>query len=83
MGTVSIPIIIFAIILALVVIGLKQFNKTVNSIEIIIGGIYVFSLFLFGIEMNVHSNPYHKAIDPWNMDCYSPFSDKHASTIVF
>jgi hypothetical protein len=83
MGTVSIPIIIFVIILALVVIGLKQFNKTVNSLEIIIGGTYVFSLFLFAIAIITHSNPYYKSIDPLSMECYSPFSDEHILTLIF
>ena len=78
-----VAIIIIGCFLRLAVFGLKLLKKDANSAEIIVWTLYVFSLALFAIGMTTHSNPYYKPIDPIDMECYSPFSDKHALTLIF
>ncbi|MCB0516794.1 MAG: DUF6688 family protein [Chitinophagales bacterium] len=74
---------IFFYFLALSIGVLKLLKENANSVEIIIGTLYIFSIALFAIGMSVHSNPYYKAIDPIDMECYSPFSGKEATTLIF
>ncbi|MGD1837570.1 MAG: DUF6688 domain-containing protein, partial [Nitrososphaeraceae archaeon] len=62
--------------------GLKQLKKTANTIELTIATIYIFSLLLFALGMLTHSNPYYKAINPVDNECYSPFSVEHTLTLL-
>lgn len=78
-----VAIIAFLFFLFLTVKTLKWLNKTANVVEISIGTIYVFSLVVFAIGMVTHSNPYYKAIDPIDGECYSPFAGSHLITLVF
>jgi hypothetical protein len=78
-----IAIIIFVCFVVLSIAGLKLLKKGASSVEITIGTLYIFAITLFAIGMTTHSNPYHKAIDPADMECYSPFSDKDAITLIF
>ncbi|SNB25745.1 conserved membrane hypothetical protein [Flavobacterium psychrophilum] len=80
---VLIVIIIFISFIALSIAGLKLLKKGANSREITIATFYIFSIALFAIGMTTHSNSYYKAIDPVDMECYSPFSDKNAITLIF
>ncbi len=78
-----IPIIFFGSCLALAIIFLKILKKNANPIEIGIGTVYIFSLVLFVVGMVTHSFPFYMAIDPIDMECYSPFSDEKMLTLVF
>lgn len=73
--------IIFICLIAIA--GLLRLKKSANFLEITTGTLYVFSLFIFAFGMMIHSNPYYRAIDTVNMECYSPFSDRHYLTIIF
>ncbi|MCU0327297.1 MAG: hypothetical protein MUF45_19080 [Spirosomaceae bacterium] len=78
-----IAIIAFILLLILVGVGLQKINRKATPIEVIFGTAYVFSLGLFTIGIMTHSNPYYVAIDPIDMGCYSPFSDRHSLTLIF
>jgi hypothetical protein len=78
-----VAIIVIGCFLGLSVFVLKRLKKDADSTEIIIGTLYSFSLALFAIGMTTHSNPYYNPIDPVDMGCYSPFSDRHALTLIF
>ena len=74
-------ILLFALLSVLVARGLKRLHASAG--EIIVGIVYIISIALFGLGLIVHSNPYYRAIDPIDMTCYSPFSDRHAMTLIF
>lgn len=78
-----IVIVVLLCFLFLIWKGLKQLKKDANSFEIFIGTTYVLSLCLFALAMLTHSNPYYKAIDPVDNECYSPFSIDHSITLIF
>jgi hypothetical protein len=71
------------IMFILVGLGLSELKKEFKAIEIVIGLAYLFTIVLFAIGMITHDNPYHKAIDPVDMECYSPFSEKDDLTLIF
>jgi hypothetical protein len=74
---------IIALLSTGVVATLKHFNNTAHPAELITGVLYFFSLILFTLGLLTHNNPYYQAIDPVGIACYSPFSDKHALTLLF
>ncbi len=78
-----IAIIVLVCFFYLTVIGLKRLNRNANSIDILIGSLYIFSIILFTIGMIIHSNPYDTAINPVDMECYSPFSHNDILTLIF
>ena len=78
-----VAIIAFLFFIGLVLIALKRLHRTANSFEIVIGTTYVLSLALFAIGMMIHNNPYYKAIDPIDGECYSPFAERHIITLIF
>jgi hypothetical protein len=67
----------------LTIAGLRKLKKGKNSLESVILTLYIFSLVLFSIGLSSHSNPYYKAIDPVDLECYSPFSDKNGISLLF
>lgn len=83
MGPIGKAIIIFIWFLAISNAGLKLLKKDVSSSEITIGTLYIFSIVLFLFGMVTHSYPYYEAIDPINIEGYSPFSEKDINTLIF
>jgi hypothetical protein len=83
MTALLIIITIASFFLFLVWFGLKKSNKIARPLEIIIASVYVFTLVLFLIGMLFHHNPYYKAIDPVDGECYNPFSEQHILTLIF
>ncbi|UIR57082.1 hypothetical protein LZQ00_04525 [Sphingobacterium sp. SRCM116780] len=61
---------------------LKKFRKPVSAMEIVMGCLYVLSLFPFALGLLFHSNDYQTAIDPVD-SCYIPFGGKHIMTLIF
>lgn len=79
----GIVLLIFLIaIICVFVIGVKKVKKPISIIEIILSVTYILSLFLFLFGLLIHSAPFYIAIDPIDLECYSPFSDKHYPTII-
>lgn len=81
MELIAIAIIIFVCFVVLSIVGLKLLKRGASSVEVAIGALYILSIALFAIGMTIHSNPYYEAIDPVDMECYSPFSEKDATTL--
>lgn len=66
----------------IIALCLTLLKETAKRLEIIIGIAYVYSLLLFGYSITVHSKPYYVVIDPVEMECYSPFAEKHVTTLL-
>ncbi|MDX2282121.1 MAG: DUF6688 family protein [Saprospiraceae bacterium] len=76
--------IIFTFIFFFVTIEiLKEIKEGANTVEITMGTLYIVSLILFAIQMTWHNTPYYIAIELGEFECYSPFSGKHALTLIF
>lgn len=73
---------IFILPIVLITKVLKLLKTNANLLELIIGITYFYSLLLFTFGISYHDNQYYTPIDP-NEECYSPFSDKHANTLLF
>lgn len=73
---------IFVLPIFLIVKTLKLLKETTNLVELLIAITYFYTLLLFLFGLADHDNQYYTAIDP-DEQCYSPFSDKHATTIIF
>ncbi|GGX34105.1 DUF6688 domain-containing protein [Aquimarina muelleri] len=79
----GIVLLIFLItIICVLVIIFKKVKKSISTIEIILSVIYILSLFLFLFGLIIHSAPFYIAIDPVDLECYSPFSNKHYPTLL-
>ena len=76
-------IVLLIIFLASTIFTLKRLKKESTTFEILTGSVYLFSIALFAFGMLFHSNPYYKAIDPIDGECYSPFANNHILTLIF
>jgi len=75
----AIVIIILSIIIYYTTIWIIRSDSKLERLFFVI---YILSSLLFLIVLNSHDNPYYKAIDPFNGDCYSPFSENHFFTLI-
>ncbi|TRX38015.1 hypothetical protein FNW52_03695 [Flavobacterium sp. ZT3R18] len=62
---------------------LKRIKKSTSILEIIIGIIYVSVHVLLFVGLQIHNNQYYIAIDPIDVECYTPFGGKHIITLIF
>jgi len=83
MAALFILVLFLVLIVFLVWLGLKRSKITAKPMELIIGSVYLLTLFLFLLGLLFHSNPYYKAVDPVDGECYNPFSEQHILTLIF
>lgn len=62
---------------------LRSLKANATRTEMVIATTYCISMMVFVANMSLHSNAYFTAIDPVDMECYTPFSGTHAVSILF
>lgn len=74
---------VFVCIVSIVTGTLKKVKKNISLSEIITINFYIFSLLIFFLGMQQHDNEFHNAIDPVDVECYTPFGGEHIITLFF
>lgn len=80
--TVLVPLFVVGFLFGLAIV-LKGLNRNTTRAEIAVGLAYLISLLSFLLGMFGHSNEYFTAIDPVDLECYTPFAGRHALTLLF
>lgn len=73
---------IFSIVILLLSV-LKRQKLSIPIGDRIFAGAWLILILAFAFSMLFHSNPYHRAIDPIDGECYSPFGDGQLPTVIF
>ncbi|OXA87299.1 DUF6688 domain-containing protein [Flavobacterium hercynium] len=74
---------VFLCIISVVTGTLKKMKNDVSLLGIITANVYIFSLLIFFLGMQQHDNEFNTAIDPVDIECYTPFGGIHIITLFF
>ena len=73
----------FIMVIVLFYNYLKRTKKTSRVIERVIGTFYFLTFMIFIFGFLTHINPYYKAIDIVDGDCYIPLAHEHIISLLF